>query len=173
MTEILLKKLSNIDFSLYGEVLHVSEGQRPDSAGEGWECWYPLGTVGTDRNMCFGIVKSQPMVPLLHYMERHQDRVEYLVALDRPIIQAVALSHLDYPNSPDASRTEAFIIYPGQLVMINRGIWHAAALALGSEVAQYLFILGKPGKENGNPDSGLTRFAEDKTIEIKIPDELR
>ena len=173
MTEVTLKRLTSAAFASYGDVFLISDGQKADSAGEGWQCWYPLGRTGTEKNMLLGIVRSEPKPAAIHLMERHQDRVEYLIALDRPIIQAVALNAPEDARYPDQSRAEAFIIYPGEIAMVNRGVWHSAAMALGSETTQYLFLLGSPGTENGDPDSGLTPFIAGGSVQIIVPPEMR
>jgi ureidoglycolate hydrolase len=170
MIEIALQGLSRDKFSPYGEVYLIPAHKKFDSSGEGWECWYPLGKVEEGKNTLFGIVKCQPMSPTIHLMERHKDRVEYLIALDQPIIQTVGLSSPTDPDAPDESQTEAFVIYPGQIARVNRGVWHAPALPLGPDVTQYLFLLGEPGKESGDPDSGLTRFTGRGGVHVIVPD---
>jgi ureidoglycolate hydrolase len=173
MIEIALQQLSKDKFSRYGEVYLIPAEKKFDSSGEGWECWYPLGKVEEGKNTLFGIVKCQPIPPAIRLMERHEDRVEYLIALDQPIIQTVGLSSPADPDAPDETQTEAFIIYPGQIAKVNRGVWHSAALPLRPEATQYLFLLGEPGKENGDPDSGLTRFAGGGGVHIIVPNGSR
>jgi ureidoglycolate hydrolase len=172
MIEIELQKINEDRFSRFGECYLVHTDTKFDSSGEGWQCWYPLGVIEEKNNLQIGIVKCQPLTPTIHLMERHKDRVEYLIALDRPIIQTVGLSSTVNPNAPDETQTEAFILYPGQIVKLNAGIWHAVALPFGPEAAQYWFLLGKPDRQNGDPDSGLTGFAGGGAVHIVAPKSL-
>jgi ureidoglycolate hydrolase len=168
MKTIELKTLGEGNFSRYGEAYLVHEGQKPDISGEGWGCWYPLGKIETENDVSFGIVRCQPSHEI-HFMERHLDRVEYLMALDRPVIQPVGFSSSNHPDSPDEDQTEAFVLYPGQILKILSGIWHSAAIPLDAETTKYLFLLGKPTGKVANPDSGQTRFARSGSVLITLP----
>ncbi len=120
--DIRLEKLNEKNFDKYGESILVKEGKKPDSTGEGWECWYPLAQLTDDSDFSFGIVKSKPKTIGTRFMERHLDRDEYIVAIEHPIIQIVGLSDANQANCPDINQTEAFLLQPGQIVKIKAGI---------------------------------------------------
>jgi ureidoglycolate hydrolase len=78
-------------------------------------------------------------------------------------------SSSNHPDSPDEDQTEAFVLYPGQILKILSGIWHSAAIPLDAETTKYLFLLGKPTGKVANPDSGQTRFARSGSVLITLP----
>jgi len=158
--DLTLQNLDEAVFSQFGKASLVKHQQAPNSSGEGWECWYPYGEIKRDRNLYFGIVKAEPRQWMVGAMERHQDRKEWIFALDKPIIQVVALSDPAVPDHPDSTRTIAFRIDPGQGVMVNRGIWHAAGLSFSDGPTHYLFILGKQTKKFAGQDTGWIEFSD-------------
>ena len=165
--DIKLKELNKKDFVQYGEAIFAADGQKPDSAGEGWECWFPLAQLTEDSDFSFGIVKSKPELIGTRFMERHLDRDEYVVALDHPVIQIVGLSDAKREDFPDINQTEAFLVRPGQIVKLKAGIWHAAGIAYGIESCLYLFLLGKPTKDGKLVDSGLVGFVNNESLIVK------
>jgi ureidoglycolate hydrolase len=165
--DIKQQELQISNFNTYGEAIFIKQDQKPDSSGEGWQCWYPLSAINQKSDFSFGIVLSKPKFLGTKFLERHLDREEFVIALDHPIIQVVGLSDLDKPDCPDIKKTEAFLIKPGQMVKINAGIWHSAGIAIDDISSLYLFMLGKPTKDPSFVDSGLVQFASGDFVAIK------
>lgn len=164
--KIEIQDLMNGQFCKYGEAICVPTGQKPDSSGEGWDCWYPLSSLNQNHDYSFGVVLSTPKFQGTQYLERHLDREELVVALDQPIIQVVGMSDPDKPECPDIDQTEAFLIQPGQIVRINPGVWHSAGLAIEGKSCLYLFLLGKPTKNDSLVDSGLVKFSSGDCVTV-------
>lgn len=61
----------------------------PDSQGERWRCWYPIGVVTREDLLQVGLVRSSPRTKLLDSMEMHSDREEFIFALEKPLVQTV------------------------------------------------------------------------------------
>ena len=164
--KINISALSRENFSTYGEAVLIRENQSPDSTGVGWKCWYPLEKISRAESLAIGIVMTDPIPWKVKLMERHLDRPEYVIALEKPIIQVVSLSDPDFPAKPSLSKTEAFLIKPGQAVRIKKGVWHSAALAYFPEPTKYLFLLSEACNDILDQDSGLVPFNQNQTIDI-------
>lgn len=160
------QKLDDGTFSRYGEAIMIHKNQKPNSSGEGWECWYPLSDLSKGSDFSFGIVLSKPRMLATKCLERHADRPEYVIALDHPIIQIVGLSDPQNDALPDIGQTAAYLIEPGQMVKINPGVWHSAGLAYEVNAALYLFLLGRPTRQVQLVDSGLVAFGSGVSLSV-------
>ena len=165
--DIKAQGLTANNFKKFGESIMVKPGQKPDSSGEGWECWFPMAEITQGRDFSFGLVSSKPKIIGTKFLERHLDREEYVIALDHPIIQIVGISDSQKTDMPDIHQTEAFILQPGQLVKINPGVWHSAGITADGSSSLYMFLLGRPTKEGKLVDSGLVGFASGDSVTIK------
>lgn len=61
-------------------------------------------------------------------MERHDNTEEALFCITAPVVLAVAPASL--APAPRRDEIEAFVISPGQVVVIKRGVWHDACRGL-------------------------------------------
>jgi ureidoglycolate lyase len=141
----------------FGRLTGTAARPTPDITGDGWVCWYPAGEPDESAPQ-LGIVRTEPRPLVVTVMERHQDREEWVYALDRPYIQVVALSTPDDPQRPDISTARAFRIEPGQGLIMARGIWHAVGLPAEDQSTLYGFLLGKPGSDPEAANSGWVPF---------------
>jgi len=116
----------------------------PDAAGDGWACWYPVGELRDAAPLLIGLVRTDPRSLQVEALERHDDREEWVYALDQPVVQVVALSASGQPDWPDAASAAAFLLQPGQGVVVERGVWHSAGLPAGQRSVCYGFVLGPP-----------------------------
>ncbi len=153
-------------FQPYGVIAAPLHGQTADTSGEGWQCWYPLGELDENLAWQIGLVHSEARARIITSMERHLQRPEWVFALEQPLIQAVALSHPANPAQPDAASFKAFILYPGQGVLIEKGIWHAVGLPAGDTGIQYGFVLAKETPDT-QENSGWVPFAGGQTVWIE------
>ena len=71
-------------------------------------------------------------------MERHTKTMELIVCGDKPIVLAVADS--DPCGQAKAEDIRAFIISPGEIVVMNRGIWHDACRCGEGDSCYYYFL---------------------------------
>lgn len=102
-TEIYIKTqhLRLGDFRPYGHVVTPKQQQPPDLTGEGWVCWYPLGDLQREFLQQIGVVRSEPGYRRVCQMELHQQRDEWIFAIDKPVIQVVSISDDMCMNRPD------------------------------------------------------------------------
>jgi ureidoglycolate lyase len=163
---IRIQSLDKDDFLAYGRVIAPGPDQPPDLTGRGWQCWYPLGELQTDYLQQIGIDRSEPGHRTISLMERHHNREEWVFAIDKPVIQVVSLPGDTTTDRPDPKKTQAFLLLPGQGVLINKGIWHAAGIAPGEDPVLYGFVLGKGSKEDEEIDEGMFPFFDDGVVKI-------
>ena len=108
--------------------------------GEGWKCWM-TDDVCMDQPAHFGMtyVKTYPPYEVAS-MELHTKTKELMVCgEDRPIV--VALANTDPSGHAHAEDVRAFIIEPGEILVINKGIWHDACRALDAPTFYYFLSL--------------------------------
>jgi ureidoglycolate lyase len=158
-----LEPLAKNAFSAFGEAALAAQGASPSTAGAGWFCWYPLARIRSERPLELGLVETAPVPRQVSVMERHTARPECVLALDAPIIQVVApATASDRPAAEDA---RAFVIEPGQAVVMAPGTWHAAAMPVGAEAVRYIFLLPAPGPAEAA--EGWTMFSGGETVDIQ------
>jgi ureidoglycolate hydrolase len=125
-----------------------------------------LGDLQTNYPPQIGIVLTEPGHKAVSRMERHHNRAEWVFAIEKPIIQVVSLPGDTATDRPDPQKTQAFLISPGQGVLINPGIWHAAGVAPGDEHVLYGFVLGKEGEDEQGIDKGMLPFLDEGIVRI-------
>jgi len=163
---VTIKTLDEVDLTLYGKVVTYDENKKPDNFGEGWKCWYPLGELHAAEPLYVGVVRTEPKPLQLHSMERHQDRSEWIYAIDKPMIQTVALSSPHNPDCPYPDKTRAVLLQPGQGIIIAPGVWHAVGLPSKDEAITYGFVLGAPSPEEKKRDKGWVAFTDQTVIKL-------
>ena len=77
-------------------------------------------------------------------MERHMSTEEVLFAGAKPIVLSLAAS--DPMAAPKAEDVVSFLMEPGDLVVLNRGIWHDACHAMEDKTMYYFLSYS-----NGDP----------------------
>jgi ureidoglycolate lyase len=163
--QLTLEPLTQEAVSSFGRMTGITSQEPPDLSGEGWFCWYPAGDLQAGAPQ-LGLVRADPRPLVVEALERHQDREEWVYALDRPYIQVVALSAAADPGKPDANTARAFLIEPGQGLVMNRGIWHAVGLPAGEATTYYGFALGETGPDPEAANSGWVSFANAAAVTV-------
>jgi ureidoglycolate lyase len=163
--KIALEALCEERVAPFGRLTGTAARSTPDIEGEGWGCWYPAGEPNEPAPM-LGIVRTEPRPLVVTVLERHQDREEWVYALDRPYIQVVALSSPDDAERPDSSTARAFRIEPGEGLILGRGVWHGVGLPAGDEATLYGFLLGKPGPDAEAANSGWVSFGDEVQVVV-------
>jgi ureidoglycolate lyase len=71
------------------------------------------------------------------HMERHMNTQEALFCMQEPVILAVAPATSG--DRPQARDIRVFVIQPGEVVMLERGVWHDACRGIGRDATYYWF----------------------------------
>lgn len=153
--------LTKDQISPYGKIISPNHNQPPDIEGDNWKCWYPLGELQSDYTQIIGMVNTEPSDKIFQKMEKHPNRSEWVFAIDKPYIQVVALSSSKTGNMPDQETVKAFLVRPGQGILISKDVWHAPGITAYDEPSLYGFVLGKPQKVDEDIELGLVSFEND------------
>lgn len=124
------------NFKPFGTYTRVMKGEARTGEG-GWKAWTTPGLC-MDDVAHFGFTKVAGMPFTVDTMERHTKTTELLVCGDKPMVLAVADSAPD--GRAKAEDIRAFLITPGEIVVINRGIWHDACRSAEGDSCYYYFL---------------------------------
>ena len=158
--EIKAKDLNETNFNKFGTAILKPTDSAP-KIGKNWDCWIALGKMGK-IDATVGMVETRLTDENIDSMEAH-GKPEFLVPIDGPIIQPVAV--LNKTEKPDARKVEAFIIYPGQSIVMRENIWHCAAIPLSSD-SWYYFVGNSIWDGPGTSEKPWITFKDDMKIKI-------
>ena len=126
------------NFKRFGVIHRLTDNEC--FSGDGWKCWMTNDPV-MDQPAHFGCtyVKTYPPY-VVSAMERHTKTKELMVCGDaRPIV--VALADSDPSGHAKTEDIQAFILEPGEVLVINAGIWHDACRGTNHEALYYFLSL--------------------------------
>lgn len=151
-------------FAPFGEV--ITQPARPqDAQGAGWTWWGENHTMsGGDRNYAIGYLDLQPADLSFNWAERHMHSDELLIPMGADCLVYVApADHPEEPTRlPSLDRFRVFRLKPGQGVLLHKGVWHGAPMALDRPLNVTVLLL----KETGKIDGHVVRF-EDTPVQIE------
>lgn len=147
-TVLSVEGLSEAEFAAFGTAI-LEPAVEPTSHGDGFQCWFGVGTLrGHDFRL--GQVVAEKPAHGITKMERH-DHAEFLLPVTGPLVQVVAPAG-DFSNAdecPAGAAARAFLIEPGESVVIEAGTWHAAAVPVEATTLYYFAAVpdvpGTPG----------------------------
>lgn len=124
-------------FAPFGRVHDLTGVASPDvkaMAGDDWTDSFTLRPLITGMGH-LGMTQGPAAPWTCRQMERHPLTEEALFCAAAPIVLAVAPAS-DAP-APEAARLAAFILRPGMVAVLNRGVWHDACRGLDGPTACY------------------------------------
>lgn len=124
------------NFKPFGTYYQVVQGEGRTGTG-GWKAWM-TPDVCMDDVAHFGYTEVKGMPFSVDTMERHTKTTELIVCGNKPIVLAVANSSPD--GAAKAEDIQAFLISPGELVVMDRGIWHDACRCADGDFCYYYFL---------------------------------
>ncbi|WP_318615488.1 ureidoglycolate lyase [Sporosarcina sp. YIM B06819] len=130
--------ISSIDFSPYGKYYNMkSESSNVvRSKGDGWEdCMTDSPLINSQGSL--GLTVGSPLPSKTTKMERHLHSEEALFCMSNPIVLAIANS--GNKEQPMAEDIKAIIISPGEVIVLDKGIWHDACHGIDMSVPYYWF----------------------------------
>lgn len=131
------RPLTASGFAPYGRVLDLAGTDDPGvrrMSGEDWSDGFTLAPL-IDGQGHLGMTQAPAAPWFARQMERHPRTEEALFCAAQPIVLAVAQG--GEGAAPVAEAIEAFTIYPGQVAVMNRGVWHDACRGLTGPTPYY------------------------------------
>jgi ureidoglycolate lyase len=153
-----IEDLTVESFAPFGEV--ITQPARPqDAQGPGWTWWGENQTMaGGDRNYAIGYLDLQPEELSFNWAERHMHSDELLIPMGADCLVYVApADHPEEPTRlPPLDQFRVFRLKPGQGVLLHKGVWHGAPMALDKPLNVTVLLL----KETGKIDGHVVRFED-------------
>lgn len=164
-----VKDLNAVDFKEFGKVIDLPNTP-PPKVGQGWECWNYIAMFDVSVPIGMGLVNTKKRELSVDSMERHVSREELLIALDKEIIQPVAIcKNIDDPTEkPDASTVQSFRIKPGQGIIINKGVWHSPSYPANEDTTYLFAIEKKPDKFGDEMVNPWVPFIDEEKVDMKL-----
>lgn len=162
-------ELTENSFDRFGSVIGHPHAP-PDAAGPGWRWWGETRLLGGDgRPFGVGYLDLVPTAMQFNWAERHMLSQEAIVPLDGDCLVYVGPSdHADQPQRlPALDSFKVFRVRAGQGVILDRGVWHGAPLAVERPIRALVLLL----EGTGANDTTVVRF-DQTPIEI-FPDEAQ
>lgn len=151
---VLARPLTALSFSPFGRVFDLSgspaEGVKAMS-GDGWTDSFTLRPL-IDGQGHLGMTQGPAAPWPCRSMERHPRTEEALFCASAAIVLAVAPAG-DAP-APQAEELAAFVIRPGQVAVMNRGVWHDACRGLEGPTPYYWMAICGLGSDPWVPVAG-------------------
>lgn len=137
---------------------------RPTGTGPWWACWEGCAGLG-DGQQWLGFVQAGAAPPEVTEMER-EPGTELVIPVAGEIVQIVAHGLRDAAgvDRPDGRTARAFVLRPGQALMMNPGVWHAAAFGLNASAA-YFYIARRRKAEDSEGRGGWVALAEGQVLQ--------
>lgn len=136
-------ELKDMDFSAFGKHVKMPDEKTPSKQGPGWKCWSFEGEINVNGKAHVGVVYTEYDPDYkVDKMERHCSREEILICPDAPIVLPVAASidMNDEQEKPKAEDVVYVIMRPGDVVVIDKGVWHGACYSFVKNCIYYFII---------------------------------
>lgn len=131
-------RADNKDFEKYGRIIRLTDYEEFADNAQGWRCWI-TEEFCMNQPARIGMGFSKEGAPYtVSSMKRHSGTKKIFVCGDGPAIVAVADTNADAASSSDI---RAFIIKPGDLLVINEGIWYDACHGVSGPSSYYFVSL--------------------------------
>ncbi|MBD9523379.1 ureidoglycolate lyase [Ensifer sp. ENS02] len=156
------------NFSRYGRVYDLTgdtDGKVVWTAGDGWNDGFTK-TPLIDGRGHLGFTRGGQAPWDCRAMERHPLTEEAIFCLAEPVVLAVAPA--SDGEAPDRDEIEAFVVAPGQAVVMDRNVWHDACRGVSGPAPYYwmavcglgespwVAVSGGPIKVSAAAGTGLT-----------------
>jgi len=124
LVEIIPEPLTPAAFKPFGEVIEVPGGQAPTFENGVLRYWGGLAKDRFAEEVEFGMMSAAGRPREVAELQRHARSSKFLVGLSGEWWLVVAPQTM--AGRPlVASRVRAFLVKPGQAVLLHRGTWHA------------------------------------------------
>lgn len=160
MSPVVARSVTAENFSRYGTVYDLADDADPavvSTSGHGWDDGFtraPL--IGGSGHL--GMTRGGSAPWSCSAMERHPLTEEALFCAGEPIVLAVAPASM--AEAPQGDEIEAFVIAPGQVVVMHRNVWHDACRGVTRATPYYWMAICGLGESPWIPVAGGPREIE-------------
>lgn len=137
MKTIQANHLSKENFTPFGRYYKIIDGTPRTGTGN-WEAWSTSEPLINDVAN-FGITEVAGLPYIVDSMESHKRTEEAIIPGNKAIVVALATTNMDSKGANPAD-IQAFIIKPGEAVVIKKGIWHDACRCADGNSCFYYFL---------------------------------
>ena len=158
MVTLAAEPLTPDAFAPYGRVVQLPV-RSPDAEGPGWRWWAETALLAGDgRPWGVGYLDLEPVAAQFDWAERHMRTLEGVFATAGDLLVYVGPGdHPDEPGRvPPLERFRVFRVPAGSGVVMDRGVWHGAPLAIGAPTRALVLILEGTGRH----DVTVARFPD-------------
>jgi ureidoglycolate lyase len=151
MMKLKIEELTVEAFAPFGEVI-TQPARAQDAQGPGWMWWGENHVMaGGDRNYAIGYLDLVPAELSFNWAERHMHSDELLIPMGGDCLVYVGPpDNLEEPDRlPDLERFRVFRLQDGQGVLLGKGVWHGAPMALDHPLNVTVLLLKDTGKVDG------------------------
>ena len=155
---IIARPVTPENFSRFGTVYDLSDDADPKAiwtAGDGWRDGFTR-TPLIEGSGHLGITRGGGAPWSCTVMEQHPGSEEALFCAAFPIVLAVAPASAG--EAPHRNDIEAFVIAPGQAVVMHRGVWHDACRGISGPTPYYWMAICGLGESPWVPVAGGPRL---------------
>jgi ureidoglycolate lyase len=162
--ELSIHDLTEQAFGPFGKII-AQPDRGEDAQGPGWKWWAENALMeSADRPYQIGYLDLKPAELKFDWAERHMRSAELIIPTGGACLVYVAPP--DYPNEPERmpsfERFQVFKVRAGQAVLLDKGVWHGAPLAIDKPLSAIVLLLSRTGEL----DLSLVRF-EENPVRIK------
>ena len=163
MTPVRARPVTVENFARYGRVYDLAGDADPNviwTQGDGWADGFTR-TPLIDGSGHLGMTRGGSAPWPCAQMERHPQTEEALFCAGEPIVLAVAPA--SKADAPHRDEIEAFVIAPGQVVVMHRNVWHDACRGATRATPYYWMAICGLGESPWIPVAGGPRQIEVKS----------
>ena len=147
---VAIEELRAEAFAPFGRCVDVPE-REPDSVGDPWRWWAETTLLDRgERPYAVGYLDVEPGGAEFDWAERHERSEEMVIP--------VAGELLVYVAAGDPADFRVFRARPGQAVVLAKGTWHGAPLAVSAPARAIVLLV----EGTGEHDTAMVRFEEVK-----------
>lgn len=163
-----IERLTTTAAERFGKALVFGDRQAT-SRGDWWQCWEGCAELSAGQQWV-GFVEAAARIPVISEMER-EPGTEIIIPVRGTIVQVVALGgpHGMSATQPDAQTARAFIIACGEALVMQPGVWHAAAFGLHDK-ATYFYVAERRRPEQSEGRLGWVEIAGGEVLQPILPD---
>jgi len=154
MSVIVARHVTAENFAGYGKVYDLVDDTDPDvilTKGEGWADGFGRKPL-IDGSGHLGMTRGGSAPWNCTAMERHPQTEEAIFCAAEAVVLAVAPASL--ASAPHRDEVEAFIVSPGQVVVMHRNVWHDACRGVSGPASYYWMAICGLGESPWVPVAG-------------------